>query len=212
LRQAARGRTGTAAAVVLIVCTIVYVGLGLAVSHRPPVGVDALARDIAGEAPAIAWIFTASCLWPTLTTLGVIGCAAAIAFPAWRARIVFAIGTTLVAWQTSDALKNVFTRPRPTYWHVYHETSYAYSSGHALFATLVYWLWAYHAARSALPPFVRATLAALLAAWGSAVIWSRLALGAHYPSDLAGGVILAVGMLALARLVANAIAPRARVL
>jgi undecaprenyl-diphosphatase len=191
---------------------IAYAVLGAAVSHRPPAGIDASARALAGSAPRIAWLFTASCLWPTLTTFGAIAVVAAIRSRAWRGRIVFALVTTLTTWQLSDVLKTVFARPRPTYWYLYHEPSFAYSSGHAMFAVLVYGLWAYHAARSGAPPPVRAGLCALLAGWGGAVLWSRLALGAHYPSDLLGGVLLAIAMLALAYTIATLAAPRARVL
>lgn len=188
-----------------------YTALGFAVSGVPPSGIDIAARSVTGEAPGIAWIFTASCLWPTLTVFGVIGCVVAGLVPAWRARIAFAIVTTLVGWQVSNLLKERFGRPRPAYWIVHHETTYAYSSGHAMFAVLVYWLWAYFIARSSLPGALRAGIVTLLTGWGGGVIWSRLALGAHYPTDLIGGVLLALTMLALAATVARVFWPRARI-
>ncbi len=188
-----------AGCVAFVIAALSYALLGTAVSHMPPAGVDAAARGIAGEAPGVAWVLTESCLWPVLTALGLIGCIVAVRAPAWRARIIFAIVTTIVAWQTSNLLKDVFDRPRPGYWIVHHETSYSYSSGHAMFATIVYWLWAYYVARSPLPAGVRLAL-------------SRLALGAHYPSDLVGGVLLGIAMLALAFVIARVAAPSARVL
>jgi membrane-associated phospholipid phosphatase len=207
-----RRRDALRSGAILVVVAAVYAALGNAVSHRPPAGIDGAARALSGEAPGVAWILTESCLWPMLTAFGVIGAIVAVLVPRWRGRIVFAILTTLVAWQTSDALKDVFRRPRPGYWIVHHETSFAYSSGHAMFATVVYWLWAYHVVRSDAPAVPRIAIATVLAAWGAGVIWSRLALGAHYPSDLAGGILLGVAMLALADTVAQLIAPRARVL
>jgi membrane-associated phospholipid phosphatase len=197
---------------IFIVAASLYVLLGNAVSHVPPTGIDAAARSIAGKAPGLAWVLTESCLWPVLTAFGLVGCLVAIRVRPWRGRIVFAIVTTIVAWQTSNVLKDLFARPRPAYWLVAHETSFSYSSGHAMFATIVYWLWAYHVARGRLPAAVRAPLCTALVVWGIAVIWSRLALGAHYPSDLAGGVLLGAAMLALATIVARVVAPDARVL
>jgi membrane-associated phospholipid phosphatase len=208
----ARRNDALAGVVVFVIAATAYILLGNAVSHVAPMGIDAAARGLAGEAPGVAWILTESCLWPVLTAFGVVGCGVAILVPAWRGRIVFAIVTTLAAWRTSDILKDIFARPRPTYWIVHHETTFAYSSGHAMFATLVYWLWAYHAARSGLPAGPRLLLSLVLAAWGVGVIWSRLALGAHYPTDLAGGVLLAVAMLALAGTLARTLAPGARIL
>jgi len=199
---APRRRIGVALAV-FVVAASAYVALGNAVSHVPPFGIDRLARPLANMLPHVAWIFTYSCLWPVLTTYGAIGIAFAIPFPAWRARIVFAISTTLVSWQLSNQLKDMFRRPRPSYWVIHHETSFSYSSGHAMFAVLVYWLWAWFIARSDLPRSLRAVATPVLVLWGCGVIWSRLALGAHYPSDLLGGVLLAVAMLALATAIAN---------
>ena len=209
--ERSRGSLATGAAI-LIVVAVLYAWLGNAVSHRPPAGIDAAARSIAGEAPGVAWVFTESCLWPVLTAFGLAGCIVALRTRAWRGRIVFSVATTVVAWQASNVLKDLFARPRPSYWLVAHETTFSYSSGHAMFATIVYWLWSYYIARSPLPGAVRVPLSIALAGWGIGVIWSRLALGAHYPSDLAGGVLLGFAMLALGSLAARAVAPRARVL
>ena len=178
---------------------VVYVALGAAVSHAPPGALDAAARPLAGHALGVAWIFTYSCLWPVLVSFGVIGAALAFAVHGvWRERIVTAIVTTVVFWQVSNVLKDVFRRPRPEYWYVVHESSWSYSSGHAMFATIVYWLWAYFVWNSPLPNAVRVVVAPLLALWGCGVIWSRLALGAHYPTDLLGGVLLGIVALSLA--------------
>lgn len=186
---------------IALVAAILYAALGVAVSHVPPSGIDLAAAPLAGTATGAALIFTASCWWEVLVFFGLVGIVVAVRVPAWRPRTVSAIVTTLVFWQVSNGLKDLFRRPRPTYWHLIHETSWSYSSGHAMFATIVYWLWAYFVWKSGLPDRVRAVLAPLLALWGCAVIWSRLALGAHYVTDLAGGVLLGVVALALASVV-----------
>jgi membrane-associated phospholipid phosphatase len=181
-----------------VVAGALYVMLGNAVSHAPPRGIDLAGRALAGEAPRLAYVFTASCWWPVLVSFAVVAIVVAVRWPAWRERVIFALPTTLITWQVSDALKNVFRRPRPDYWILIHEPSFAYSSGHAMFAVLVYWLWAWFVWNSDLPRGVRAVVTPLLVLWGCGVIWSRLALGAHYVTDLIGGVLLAVTALALA--------------
>ncbi|HEV3086419.1 MAG TPA: phosphatase PAP2 family protein [Candidatus Elarobacter sp.] len=195
-----------------VISGTLYALLGNHVSHLPPHGIDLAGRALAGQAPRLALIFTASCWWPTLLTFAIVAIVVAVRYPAWRERVIFAIPTTLVTWQISDALKNVFHRPRPGYWILIHEPSFAYSSGHAMFAVLVYWLWAWFMWNSGLPYRVRIVVAPLLALWGCGVIWSRLALGAHYATDLIGGVLLAVTALSLASAIREAlrlrVAPR----
>jgi membrane-associated phospholipid phosphatase len=190
---------------VALVAAVLYAALGAAVSHAPPHGIDVAGRALAGQAQHLALLFTRSCLWYVLAVLGLIAVGVAIRSPAWRGRVLFAIPTTLVTWQASDALKNVFRRPRPEYWRLIHEPTFAYSSGHAMFAVLVYWLWAWFVWNSGLPRPVRLLVAPLLVLWGCGVIWSRLALGAHYVTDLVGGVLLAVTALGLASAAATAI-------
>jgi membrane-associated phospholipid phosphatase len=183
--------------------------LGTSVSNAPPSGIDLAGSALTGEWPRVALVLTASCWWFVLVSLG----AAAIVFaalrPAWRARVTFSVLTTLVAWQASDAIKNLFERSRPPYWIVYHETSWSYPSGHAMFAVVVYGLWSYYIFTSTLAPPLRGLLAGAAIGWGLGVIWSRLALGAHYVTDLIGGVLFGITMLALAIAIAGGI-PRLR--
>lgn len=193
------------AAAVGIVAALLYVRLGIAVSDAPPGALDLAGRAFAGEAPGLAVVFTASCWWESLIALAVVMIAVAVRFPAWRPRVAFAVPLTLIAWQISNALKDVFGRPRPEYWIRIHETSLSYSSGHAMFATIVYWLWAFFFWKSDLPARLRVPLAVAAALWGCGVIWSRLALGAHYVTDLAGGVLLGITLICAGILVRAAL-------
>jgi undecaprenyl-diphosphatase len=197
---------GSAAAVALAAFGV-CVSIGDAVSHRPPGGLDRAGAALAGELPHVALVFTASCWWYVLVALGLAAIAFAVAVPAWRARVAFSVLTTVVAWQASDALKNVFGRPRPGYWILHQETSASYPSGHAMFAVVVFGLWSWYVATSALPQPLRGVLSGLIALWGACVVWSRLALGAHYVTDLVGGALFGIAMLAIATAIAPA-APR----
>lgn len=193
------------------VAAVLYAFLGNAVSHVAPFGVDVAGKALAGEAPRLALVFTMSCRWDVFAVLGLVGIVVALGSPAWRPRIVTSIVTTVVFWKVSDALKDLFGRPRPPYWRLIHETSASYSSGHALFATIVYGLWAFFVWKSELPNPVRAVVAPLLVLWSCGIVWSRLALGAHYVTDLAGGVLLGIVALALGAAVRALLAKRRQV-
>jgi undecaprenyl-diphosphatase len=181
-----------------LIAAIAYAVLGINVSHAPPRGIDLAGRALAGEAPQLALVFTASCWWYVLVCFGIAALIVAFRAPAWRARAMTSVVTTLIVWQVSDVLKNVFRRPRPDYWYLIHEPTFSYSSGHAMFATVVYALWAWFVWRSDLPRAVRLTVPPLLVLWACGILWSRLALGAHYVTDLIGGVLLGIAALALA--------------
>jgi len=194
--------------VVAILALLGFFILGSAVSGTDPSAFDRAPANWVGLATPLAWIFTASCLLPTLSVLAVLAISTAVTFHAWRGRVIFALVVTLVTWQTSDFIKTRFARPRPEHWVRVHESSFAYASGHAMFAVLVYGLWAYFIWRSGLPRGARIAISGLLVLWAFGVIWSRLALGAHYPTDLIGGVLLATAALGIGNAVAIAIASR----
>jgi membrane-associated phospholipid phosphatase len=101
----------------------------------------------------------------------------------------------LVCWRGVDLLQHVFVRPRRLDWVVKHETSYSYPSSHAAIATGFYALWALMLSLSELSRRVRAIAAGLLVLLAVAICWSRLALGAHYLTDLAGGALFAIAVV-----------------
>ncbi len=80
---------------------------------------------------------------------------------------------------------------------VKHEVTFSYPSSHAAIAIGFYGLWAAPLYFSDLPKPVRAIGGLLLAILAAAIRWSRLALGAHYLTDIAGGVLLGLTAAAL---------------
>jgi undecaprenyl-diphosphatase len=193
------------AAIVALVAALACGFLGSRVSEAPPGTFDRAGAALAGKLPALAFIFTTSCRWYVLVPLGIAAIVLAVIRPAWRARAIFSIVTTLVAWVGSDALKNLFMRSRPPYWIIVHEPSWSYPSGHAMFAIVVFGLWSYYIATSEMPQPWRGILATAAALWGAGVMWSRLALGAHYVTDVIGGALFGIFMLAVATSVADGI-------
>ncbi len=114
---------------------------------------------------------------------------------AWLGRCLTGVGLLIVAWVVSNEFKELFRRPRPSHWIVTHETSFSYSSGHCTNSLVFYGFWAYVALRSTLPAFPRVAIAAALLIVSGGIGWSRLALGAHYPTDVLGGYLLGAVIL-----------------
>ena len=156
--------------------------------------------DIAGEAfggvalPLAAFLTRAG-LFPVYATL----CAGLLVLAFVRreylANVTIAVIALVIVWQVSDALKAIFHRPRPEHWFALRETSYSYPSGHAVLSTAFYGFGAYLVWRSALPFSARLAIVVAIVLWILAIGWSRLALGAHFPSDLLGGYLLGASAL-----------------
>jgi undecaprenyl-diphosphatase len=147
-----------------------------------------------GHGTLLAWWLTNLCYPYVLVPFCLVLIALAMRFPRWRSRVAFAIVALLVAWRGADLLQRLFARPRRLDWIVKHETSYSYPSSHAAITTAFYLLLALFVAESTLRGRVWYAAALVLLALG--IMWSRLALGAHYVSDIAGGVLFGCAVVA----------------
>jgi undecaprenyl-diphosphatase len=96
-----------------------------------------------------------------------------------------------------NALKVAFRRNRPDDPLHTFERGYSYPSGHAATAVVFFGGLLFQVLRSSdVPSAIGVVLTVLLSACIIGIPWSRLALGAHYLSDVAGGLLFGVGWLA----------------
>jgi membrane-associated phospholipid phosphatase len=184
---------------IAVVAFICFDVLGFwVVRNGEPRALLAWEHSLLDRSTLIAWWLTWACYGKALIPVGVILLLIAWRVPAWRARILFTVVMLLLCWRGADLFQHLFARPRPLDWVVKHETAFSYPSSHAAIAAGFYGLWACILYRSELPRVWRSLLPTLLLILAIAVCWSRLALGAHYFTDLVGGVLLAVAIVAFA--------------
>jgi membrane-associated phospholipid phosphatase len=169
-------------------CFALFLAIGISVDHAPDPGwLMQWEIQWVNHATLFAWAITWFGFFQVLLPLAIVLTIAAIAVPPWRSRIAFAILSLLIAWRGTDAWQHLFARPRRPDWVIKHELSFSYPSSHTTIAVAFYLVLAIFVARSALPG--RAWIAPLLAVLPVAIMWSRLALGAHYLTDIAGGIL-----------------------
>jgi len=172
------------------------IALGLGVDHYgEPTAVWAFDRAVVDHGAILAWWITQLGRFYVLASLALALLIAAWLLPSWRGRILFSLVMLLLAWRAADFLQHVFARPRRLDWVIFHETSFSYPSAHATIATAFYALWAWLIARGFTAPS-RSAVCILVLIVVLAIYWSRLALGAHYVTDVAGGVLLGLTLLA----------------
>jgi undecaprenyl-diphosphatase len=117
----------------------------------------------------------------------------------WPLRIPLAMMISQMLSQAAVELaKARYSRTRPDYWLVGLEAGHSYPSGHATTAVVFFCGWALVAAFSTLPPPIKQGIAVLFVLWAAGVSWSRLALGAHYVSDVLGGTAFGAAWLCVA--------------
>jgi membrane-associated phospholipid phosphatase len=190
-----------------VIAFVLFLELGFYVkAHGEPLGFVTWEQALLNHSTLIAWWLTWACYPYVLVPLAIVLAIVAWRVPAWRERIVFSLVLLVVCWQGADLFQHLFARPRPMHWVVKHETAFSYPSSHAAIATGFYGLWAALIAASALPRALRVTAAWLIFALALGICWSRLALGAHYVTDLLGGALLAIAAVAAA----SAFAPATR--
>ena len=183
-------RNRVAAAGLLIAATIL---LGLVVATGRADAVDwrvshALAFRIGESDPAfisfmqwVSWIGGGTPRWIIVILL----CGLVWHWCGPRCAVALA-GASLLSNLASSLLKLGFGRARPDLIeHLDHQTSFSYPSGHATSAAVVYLLLAWLA-----PPRWRPLAWALAATMILLNGFSRIMLGVHWASDIAGGTML----------------------
>lgn len=199
-------------ALIALVAFGCFVALGMAVvrNGEPPALVP-WEQSLVNHSTLIAWWLTWSCYIYVLAPIAVGLLIVAWLAPAWRGRILFSIVVLLLCWRGADFFQHLFARPRQLDWVVKHETSFSYPSSHATIATGFYGLWAVMLYGSELPLAVRRVAGFALVLLAIAICWARLALGAHYLTDLTGGALLAVALVSAVLAIApiNLFAPAA---
>jgi len=183
-----RRRFRFASLAIAAVAFALFLILGQDVDHAPDPGWLMFAEaQWVNHATLLAWWITWFGFFQVLFPLAVALAIVAVVVPAWRSRLAFAILSLLIAWRGTDAWQHFFARPRRLDWVVKHETSFSYPSSHTAIAVAFYLVLAYFIARSTLPG--RGWIGTAIGVLALAIMWSRLALGAHYLTDIAGGVL-----------------------
>lgn len=173
-----------------------FAALGTVVSSRPPGPLDVAGAALRGEGTTFAAFFTA--LGRTGPLLAIAALAAVIALVARTSLMPVAI---VVAAQIASqgivaAVKPLFHRLRPDHWLLYRETDFSFPSGHATSSVVFFLALAFLASRlPGVPRPLALGLAALAGLCTIAIPWSRLALGAHYVTDVFGGFLFGTGTI-----------------
>jgi len=166
-----------------------FAAIGLVVAKRPLTRLDAQAIFFRAQLTPLALVFTLSGRSPALTVACVVSILvyALLHLPIGIPLVI--TGSQLVTQIIVEYCKTVFKRMRPDYWLVGLEAGHSYPSGHATTAVVFFIGWAIVVAMGTLPGDVKTALIAVFTLWALGIVWSRLALGAHYLTDVTGGVL-----------------------
>ena len=106
---------------------------------------------------------------------------------------VVLIGATLF----TDVVKDSIARPRPTLDPLLARQTYSFPSGHSLNSAAIYGLIALVVWRGPFPLWIRRAAVILGVSLPLLIGVSRIALGAHYPTDVLGGWLAGLAFVAL---------------
>ena len=179
-------------------CALAAFALGALVANREPSRLDVAAQSLRGGAVPLALFFTALGRWPVLIGLGVVAFGAAMVLRAGAPAVTVLLGAQVVSQAVNALAKPVFHRARPGGELGIKETDLSFPSGHSVTAVVFFAGFAILAWHAPLPRPLAAVLCAGLLACAVAIPWSRLALGAHYLTDVIGGLLLGAAFLCAA--------------
>jgi undecaprenyl-diphosphatase len=176
-------------------CAALALLLGVLVSSRGPAALDTAAFALRGHGVAVAFFFTLLGRWRVLFALGAVAVGIAMTLREALEPVLLLLGAQVVSQTTNSLLKLAFARKRPYAFIGRREREASYPSGHSLTAIVFFGGFAVLASGAPFPTAVGSVLVAALLVCALAIPWSRLALGAHYLTDVVGGVVLGAGWL-----------------
>lgn len=178
-----------------LICFFFFALLGVAIVYRPRVLWDARAKYFLSQFTPVALFFTRSGRGRQLLA-GYI--AAVLIYMVGHLNVwvpvVMAL-SQISSQMVVEGFKLVYRRVRPDYYLQQLDKGRSYPSGHATTAVVTYTGWALIAVHSALPHDMKCAIAGILIVWALAIDWSRLAMGAHYFSDVFGGTLFGAAWL-----------------
>ncbi|MBC2282950.1 phosphatase PAP2 family protein [Listeria booriae] len=105
-------------------------------------------------------------------------------------------GTVLVcAVLLNTILKDIFQRPRPNFDRLIAETGFSFPSGHATGSTVFYGLAAMFLIFTVKQMWAKIVIGVVGLGWIFFIMYSRVYLGVHYPTDVFGGFLFGVASI-----------------
>lgn len=170
--------------------------LGLVVAPRAAGRLDLTAASVRGTGVSVAAAFTTTGRTPALVLLS-IAIAMLFAVMHWSLWIpAIVVASQLASQAAVEGLKRLYRRNRPD-WLLRHETGLSYPSGHATTSITFFGGWATVLLLSPAPRAAKVAGVIVLVIWMLGIDWSRLALAAHYATDVIGGTLFGCGWLCL---------------
>ena len=175
--------------VTAVAALVATAGLGAYVSHRALTPLDEASIRLRGHGIRLAVLFTRSGYWPALTCLAVVLGGVELIV---RGGILYALtlsATQLLSQYVSDVAKAHAKRIRPADWLFRHEGGFSFPSGHAttavvFFGGLMLFVW-----NLPLPAGLHIAVSVVAALFIVGIPWSRMALSAHFATDVLGGLL-----------------------
>ena len=183
-------------------CFAAFLALGYAICRSPlPWPVDLRARALLGQATPLAALFTMCGRAYALAAFAIMAVAAIVALHGSLIVAAAILAAQLCSQALAELAKRRFARKRPDDWIFHKELGYSFPSGHAVTAIVFYGGLVLLVWTLPLPRALRVAATGLLGVWILGIPWSRMALGAHYATDVLAGMLFGAGWLCVMAIV-----------
>ena len=176
---------------------MLFAALGYAVIRNPLARADIESATWRGTSTGLAAVFTLSGRSLPLLVLGVLSLLLCVAFHRNIYVPLAIFASQLLSQGIIETVKRLFRRKRPDDWLLHEELGFSFPSGHAATAMVFFGCWAIAVNFMPVAPVLKTAIVVLLLAWAIGIDWSRMALSAHYFTDVMGGTLFGIGWLCL---------------